>query len=144
MRQAPPYVLVDLWAAWCGPCRMVSPALEQVATEMAGRIEPVTVDIDRSPQLRARFAIQAVPTLLILDRGKVVARTMPTRQSATDAWPAHMAVLARPAALCPGQPVISMRRGFAVCVLGMCTVSTPWASSALMCSASASAGRRIR
>ncbi|TVL91286.1 co-chaperone YbbN [Streptomyces sp. SAJ15] len=73
--QAPPYVLVDLWAAWCGPCRMASPAVEQLATEMAGRIELVKIDIDRSPQLSARFAIQAVHTLLILDRGKVVART---------------------------------------------------------------------
>ncbi|MBT2493238.1 thioredoxin [Streptomyces sp. ISL-96] len=72
--KGPPYVLVDLWAAWCGPCRMVSPALEQIATEMAGRIKLVKVDIDRSPGLSARFGVQAVPTLLILDRGKVIAR----------------------------------------------------------------------
>ncbi|MCQ4083490.1 thioredoxin [Streptomyces sp. RB6PN25] len=67
-------VLVDMWATWCGPCRMVSPALEQVAREMAGRIKLVKVDVDRSPRLQQRFMVQAVPTLLILDRGKEIAR----------------------------------------------------------------------
>ncbi|MFJ9840302.1 thioredoxin [Kitasatospora sp. NPDC101155] len=67
-------VLVDLWATWCGPCRMVSPALEQVAEDLAGRIKLVKVDIDRSPALARRFEVQAVPTLLILDHGRPVAR----------------------------------------------------------------------
>ncbi|MDH6124835.1 thioredoxin [Kitasatospora sp. GP82] len=67
-------VLVDLWATWCGPCRMVSPALEQVATELAGRIKLVKVDIDRSLALAQRFEVQAVPTLLVLDHGRPVAR----------------------------------------------------------------------
>ncbi|MEU1625489.1 thioredoxin [Streptomyces sp. NPDC020096] len=67
-------VLVDLWATWCGPCRMVSPALERVAREMAGRIKLVKVDVDKSPQLQQRFGVQAVPTLLILDRGKEISR----------------------------------------------------------------------
>ncbi|AUY48360.1 thioredoxin [Streptomyces sp. CB01881] len=67
-------VLVDLWATWCGPCRMVSPALEQVAKDLAGRIKLVKVDIDKSPALARRFEVQAVPTLLILDHGRPVAR----------------------------------------------------------------------
>ena len=67
-------VLVDLWATWCGPCRMVSPALEQVATDLAGRIKLVKVDVDASPALSRRFEVQAVPTLMVLDRSKVVAR----------------------------------------------------------------------
>jgi thioredoxin 2 len=67
-------VLVDLWATWCGPCRMVSPALEQVAEDLAGRIKLVKVDIDKSPALARRFEVQAVPTLLILDSGRQVAR----------------------------------------------------------------------
>lgn len=67
-------VLVDLWATWCGPCRMVSPALEQVAERLAGRIKLVKVDIDKSPGLARRFEVQAVPTLLILDQGRQVAR----------------------------------------------------------------------
>jgi thioredoxin 2 len=68
------YVLVDLWATWCGPCRMVSPALERVATEMAEDLKLVKVDIDRSPALARRFDIQSVPTLLVLRDGQVVAR----------------------------------------------------------------------
>jgi thioredoxin 2 len=67
-------VLVDLWATWCGPCRMVSPALEQVAKDLAGRIKLVKVDIDKSPALARRFEVQAVPTLLILDHARPIAR----------------------------------------------------------------------
>jgi thioredoxin 2 len=67
-------VLVDLWATWCGPCRMVSPALEQLAIEKAGQLKLVKVDIDRAPTLAQRFSIQAVPTLLVLNRGEVIAR----------------------------------------------------------------------
>ncbi len=72
--QATVPVLVDLWATWCGPCRMVSPALEQLATEKAGQLKLVKVDIDRAPTLAQRFSIQAVPTLMVLNRGEVIAR----------------------------------------------------------------------
>ena len=67
-------VVVDLWAPWCGPCRMVSPALEQVATDLAGRIKLVKVNVDISPKLQQRFAVQAIPTLLVLRHGQVTAR----------------------------------------------------------------------
>lgn len=67
-------VLVDLWAAWCGPCRMVSPALEQLATEKAGQLKLVKVDVDRAPKLAQRFTVRAVPTLMVLYRGEVIAR----------------------------------------------------------------------
>jgi thioredoxin 2 len=67
-------VLVDLWAPWCGPCRMVSPALEQLAGELAGKIKLVKVNVDNSPQLSRRFGAQAIPTLLILNHGQVTAR----------------------------------------------------------------------
>ena len=67
-------VLVDLWAAWCGPCRMVSPALEQLANERAGRLKLVKVDVDKAPAISQRFTVQAVPTLLVLDSGQVLAR----------------------------------------------------------------------
>jgi thioredoxin 2 len=67
-------VLVDMWATWCGPCRMVSPALEQLAAERAGRIKLVKVDVDAAPRLAQRFRVQAVPTLMVVRDGEVVAR----------------------------------------------------------------------
>lgn len=75
-------VLVDLWAEWCGPCRMVSPALEQLAKRMAGHLKLVKVDVDKSPTLARRFDVQSIPTLLLMDHGQVVARQ-------TGAAPAH-------------------------------------------------------
>ncbi|MFJ5038158.1 thioredoxin [Streptomyces parvulus] len=74
VEQATVPVVVDLWATWCGPCRMVSPALEQVARDLAGRIKLAKVDVDKNPLLSQRFEVQAVPTLLVLDRGETVAR----------------------------------------------------------------------
>ena len=66
--------LIDLWAPWCGPCRMVSPALEQLATQMAGRLKLVKVNVDESPRLQQRFEVQGIPTLLVLRGGTVTAR----------------------------------------------------------------------
>lgn len=74
VEQAPQVVLVDLWATWCGPCRMVSPALEKVATERAGKLKLVKVDVDAAPETARKFSVQAVPTLLILDQGNVLSR----------------------------------------------------------------------
>jgi thioredoxin 2 len=68
------FVLIDLWATWCRPCQMVSPALERLATEFAGRIKLVKVDVDSSPAVAARFEVRAVPTLLVMRGGDVVAR----------------------------------------------------------------------
>lgn len=67
-------VIVDLWATWCAPCRMVSPALEQLATERAGQLKLVKVDVDAAPRLSQRFDVRAVPTLLVLRDGEVIAR----------------------------------------------------------------------
>ncbi len=67
-------VIVDLWAPWCGPCRMVSPALEQLARDLAGRVKLVKVNVDTSPQVSQRFGAQAIPTLLVLRGGRVAAR----------------------------------------------------------------------
>jgi thioredoxin len=67
-------VIVDMWAPWCGPCRMVSPALEQLASDLAGRIKLVKVNVDDSPKLSQRFGVQAIPTLMILRHGEVAAR----------------------------------------------------------------------
>jgi thioredoxin 2 len=67
-------VIVDLWAPWCGPCRTVSPALEQLARDLAGKVKLVKVNVDASPQVSQRFGVQAIPTLLMLSGGQVVAR----------------------------------------------------------------------
>jgi thioredoxin 2 len=67
-------VVVDLWATWCGPCRMVSPALEQLARDLAGRVKLVKVNVDTSPRISQRFGARAIPTLLILRHGQVAAR----------------------------------------------------------------------
>jgi thioredoxin 2 len=72
--RAPVPVLVDMWATWCGPCRMVSPALEELATERAGRIKLVKVDVDTAPRLSERFEVRAVPTLMVMRGGQVLAR----------------------------------------------------------------------
>jgi thioredoxin 2 len=65
-------VLVDVWAPWCGPCRMVSPALEKLAGELAGKLKLVKVNADDNPEASRRFAVQSIPTLVILDHGQVV------------------------------------------------------------------------
>ena len=80
-------VLVDLWAPWCGPCRMVSPALEQLARALAGRIKLVKVNVDEAPTIAQRFAVQGIPTLLVLDQGRVLARqTGAAPEPALRAW----------------------------------------------------------
>ena len=67
-------VIVDLWAPWCGPCRMVSPALEQLARDLAGRVKLVKVNVDVSPRTSQRFDAQAIPTRVGLRVGRVAAR----------------------------------------------------------------------
>jgi thioredoxin 2 len=67
-------VVVDLWAPWCGPCRMVSPALEQLAHELAGKVKLVKVNVDEAPQLSRRFSVQSIPMLLLMRRGEVLSR----------------------------------------------------------------------
>lgn len=75
-------VLVDLWAPWCGPCRTLSPLLEQLAREFAGRIKLVKVNVDQAPGVQRRFAVRGIPTLVLLRDGQEVGRKV-------GAWPLH-------------------------------------------------------
>jgi thioredoxin 2 len=67
-------VLVDLWAPWCGPCRVVAPGVERTARELAGRLKVVKVNVDQAPRVAERLGVQGIPTLLILRKGREVAR----------------------------------------------------------------------
>jgi thioredoxin 1 len=69
-------VLVDFWAEWCGPCKMIAPVLEEIAREQAGRVKIVKVNVDESPALAARYDIRAVPTLLYFVGGQLRHQTM--------------------------------------------------------------------
>ena len=69
-------VLVDCFAQWCGPCRMLAPVLDQLAAEFEGRAKIVKIDVDESPALAQKLSIQAMPTLILFDEGQEVDRTV--------------------------------------------------------------------
>lgn len=67
-------VLLDLWAAWCGPCRVIAPTIEALANELAGKVLVGKLDVDANQRTAARFGVQGIPTLLILKDGREVDR----------------------------------------------------------------------
>lgn len=69
-------VLVDFWAAWCGPCKMIAPYLDQLAGEMEGQATIAKVNVDENGDLSARFGIRSIPTLMVFKDGRVVDQTI--------------------------------------------------------------------
>ncbi|QIK71535.1 thioredoxin [Propioniciclava coleopterorum] len=76
-------VLVDLWAPWCGPCRMVAPILERLSVQYAGRVKVVKVNVDHNPAIASRFDARSIPTLVMLRRGETVARVVGAENEAS-------------------------------------------------------------
>ena len=67
-------VVVDMWAAWCGPCRMVAPVIDELAREMAGRVRFAKMNVDENPATASRFNVRSIPTLLVMRGGREVDR----------------------------------------------------------------------
>lgn len=67
-------VLVDFYADWCGPCKMISPIIKEIASEMKGKVQVVKIDVDRNQQAAAHFQIKGVPTIMLFKEGKILWR----------------------------------------------------------------------
>ena len=74
VERSPVPVLVDAWAPWCGPCHMIAPVIDELATELAGRVRVVKLNVDDNPRTAERFNLRSIPTLLVLKDGREVDR----------------------------------------------------------------------
>lgn len=69
-------VIVDFWAEWCGPCRMVGPAVEQIGKILAGKVKVAKLNVDENQEIAMKYSIQSIPSLLLFKDGKEIARTI--------------------------------------------------------------------
>ncbi|HHN67861.1 MAG TPA: thioredoxin [Thermopetrobacter sp.] len=67
-------VLVDFWAEWCAPCKMIAPALEEISSEMGGKLKVVKLNIDENPSTPAQYGVRGIPTLMLVKNGEVVSQ----------------------------------------------------------------------
>jgi thioredoxin 2 len=79
VERSPVPVLLDAWAPWCGPCHVIAPIIDQLATELAGRVRVVKLNVDDNPRTAARFDLRSIPTLLVLKDGREVDRLVGVR-----------------------------------------------------------------
>ena len=80
-------VLLDFWAPWCGPCRMLTPVMEQIEKEYAGKLQVLKINVDEETELARKFQIMSIPALLLIQNGSVTASSLGAKpQRAVEAW----------------------------------------------------------